>query len=65
MIVETIVMNRRNSARQPEVNRKKRELRQRRFFNNARQPEVRALICLDITKFALLFILTETVYPKI
>ena len=26
---------------------------------------MRALICLDITKFALLFILTETVYPKI
>ena len=44
MTIETIVMNRRNSAR---------------------QPEVRALICLDITKFALLFILTETVYPKI
>lgn len=68
MVVETTVMNRKNSARQQEVNRKNRELKQRRFFNCVRQPEVRAfclLICLDSTQITLLFTLTETIYPKI
>ena len=68
MVVETTVMNRNNSARQQEVNRKNRELKQRRFFNCVRQPEVRVfclLICLDSTQITLLFTLTETIYPKI